>query len=333
MRLLLIRIARFTRTPFWREAATLDDSATRLVMPGVLLFGMIASAICLLEYFTPPNFSIAVDVTAYEIGGAILGMLLVLRTNEGLSRWWEARKLWGGIVNQSRNFAVAAIAYGPNDLAWRRAAIRWSIVFAHACRRSLRGETEMPEVAALVGDRETAKLAESDHMPSYVVLMLARILRIARDDHAMDRMTFLQIDRERMTLIDHIGGCERILKTPMPKAYSIAIRRFIFLFLILLPFGLIQKLDRNRVDGEHISKARMWLTPLVTMLVAFPLLSLDRIGSELQNPFAKKNLNHLLLDDITATIERNLLALVDGPAADADVVELVFDLGPSVGST
>ena len=331
MRLLFIRIARFTRTPFWREAATLDDSATRLVMPSVILFGLIASAVCLLEYFTPPHFSIAVDVTAYEIGGAILGMLLVLRTNEGLSRWWEARKLWGGIVNQSRNFAVAAIAYGPNDPAWRRAAVRWSIVFAHACRRSLRGEREMPEVASLVGDGEAARLADADHMPSHVVLILARILRIARDGHEMDRATFLQIDRERMSLIDHIGGCERILKTPMPRAYSIAIRRFIFLFLVLLPFGLIQKLDRNRVgdSGDTISRSRMWLTPMVTMLVAFPLLSLDRIGSELQNPFARKNLNHLHLDDITSTIERNLLALLDGPTAEAEVVELGIDIGSS----
>jgi putative membrane protein len=104
MKLLLLRIARFNRTPFWREAASIDSSVTLLIMPGVILFGLLAATICLVEYLTPPTFSVAVDVTAYEIGGAILGMLLVLRTNEGLSRWWEARKLWGGIVNQCRNF-------------------------------------------------------------------------------------------------------------------------------------------------------------------------------------------------------------------------------------
>ena len=326
MRQLLIRIARFTRTPFWREAASLDDSATRLVMPGVVLFGLISSLICVVEYYSSPSFSITVDVTVYEIGGAILGMLLVLRTNEGLSRWWEARKLWGGIVNQCRNFAVAAIAYGSSDPAWRRAAVRWSIVFAHACRRSLRGEREAPEIAALVGEREAARLAEADHMPGSAVMVMAQLLRIALDRQGVDRVGFLQLDKERMTLIDHIGGCERILKTPMPKAYSIAIRRFIFLFLVLLPFGLIEKLDRDRVDLEtlRISRNRMWLTPLVTMLVAFPLLALDRIGSELQNPFSKSKLNHLDLDGITATIERNLLALLN--ESSVEVVDVLIDL-------
>jgi putative membrane protein len=331
--LLLLRIARFNRTPFWREAASIDSSVTLLIMPGVILFGLLAATICLVEYLTPPTFSVAVDVTAYEIGGAILGMLLVLRTNEGLSRWWEARKLWGGIVNQCRNFSAAAIAYGPNDPAWRRAMVRWSIVFAHACRRSLRNERDLPEITALVGDRDAAKVAESDHMPGYVVMILARLLRRARDSDAMDPLAFLQIDKERMSLIDHIGGCERILKTPMPRAYSIAIRKFIFLFLALLPFGLIQKFDKNRMDpaSHQVARSRLWLTPLVTMIVAFPLLSLDRIGSELQNPFSTTNLNHLPLDEITETIERNLLALLDGPAAEIEVVDLLFGLDSSEG--
>ena len=187
----------------------------------------------------------------------------------------------------------------------------------------------MPEIVALIGDVEAAKLAEADHMPGYVSLVLAGILRVGREGDALDPMSFLQIDKERMTLIDHIGGCERILKTPMPRAYSIAIRRFIFLFLVLLPFGLIQKLDSGRSSSfsANIFRAKMWLTPLVTMLVAFPLLSLDRIGSELQNPFARTNLNHLHLDDITSTIERNLLALLDGPAVDSEIAELRFDVG------
>jgi len=328
MKLLLIRMTRFTRTSFWREAATLDDSATRLVLPGVILFGLVSALICIVEYYSPPSFTVTVDVTVYEIGGAILGLLLVIRTNEGLSRWWEARRLWGGIVNQSRNFALAALAYGPSDSAWRAAAIRWSVVFAHACRRSLRGEGDAPEIVALIGEQETARLLEADHWPSHVALVMARILRGAVDRLGMDRWCFLQIDKERATLIEHIGGCERILKTPMPKAYSIAIRRFIFLFLLLLPFGLIQKLDRNRIDTENsrMIRDRMWLTPLVTMLVAFPLLTLDRIGAEVQNPFSKRNLNHLDLDGITATIERNLFALLDGPVADVEVMEFLVDL-------
>jgi putative membrane protein len=139
----------------------------------------------------------------------------------------------------------------------------------------------------------------------------------------MERRYFLQLDKERMTFMDEIGGCERILKTPMPRAYSIAIRRFIIIFLVLLPFGLIPKIDRDRFNqaAGSIDRSRMWLTPLVAMIAAFPLLALDRIGEELQNPFSTKHLNHLDLDGITATIERNLLALIDGPLVDQDITK------------
>jgi len=99
-------------------------------------------------------------------------------------------------------------------------------------------------------------------------------------------------------LIDHIGACERILKTPLPQAYAIKIRRFIALFLLTLPFALL-----HRISGE-------WMVPLITMMVAYPLMSLDQIGIELQNPFAKANLSHLPLGDISANIEKNLVGLL-----------------------
>jgi putative membrane protein len=114
----------------------------------------------------------------------------------------------------------------------------------------------------------------------------------------MDKFAFLQLDRERAQLIDHIGACERILKTPLPLVYAIKIRRFIVLFLVSLPFALL-----HRVEND-------WLVPLVTMLVAYPLVSLDRIGVELQNPFATSQLSHLPLSDISSAIEQNVIGLL-----------------------
>jgi putative membrane protein len=337
MRLILVRMARFTRSAFWRDAATIDDSATLHALPGALLFGVIATVIALIEYLTVENFTIGIEVTAFEIGGAVLGTLLVLRTNEGLHRWWEARKLLGGITNQCRSIAVAALAYGPDDPDWRRSIVRWAIVFAHVCRRSLRGERDMPEVVALIGRAEAERVANAEHMPSFVALVLAEHLRTAVDRMGMDRFAFLQADRDRAELINHIGGCEKILTTPLPRVYSIQIRRFIFLFLIVLPFGLIPKfLDQSssaeagappRITAQTPGALRLAFVPLITFLVAFPLISLDRIGSELQNPFWIRNLGHLDLDGITGRIERNLRSLVDGPIDPGDIVGLVIDPG------
>jgi ion channel-forming bestrophin family protein len=284
---------------FWREAWAIEGSITPHVAGLVVAFGAYAAAVMAVAAYAEQAYGVEIGVTIapYEVAGAILGLLLVLRTNAGYDRWWEARRLWGGIVNQSRNLALTALAYGPRDPAWRDDMVRWTVAFAHAARRSLRGERELHEVAALLGPVAADTLAAADHPPSAAAAHLAALLRRAADAGELSGWAFQQADRERAALIDHVGGCERILKTPLPDVYAINIRRFLLLFLAALPFALLHKLEPAG------------LTPVATMLVAYPLLSLDRIGAELQNPFSTGAVNHLPLDDICATIERNLLAL------------------------
>ena len=141
-------------------------------------------------------------------------------------------------------------------------------------------------------------------MPGFVALRIADQLRHARDHLGMDQFAFLQIDGERIKLIDHIGACERILSAPLPRAYTIHIRRFVLLYLTTLPFAMIDRVG-------------LW-TPLFTILVAYPILSLDQIGMELQNPFSTANIGHLPLDELCTKIERNLLALLDDEPGSPD---------------
>lgn len=289
-----------TRHGFWHESLALQGSITPKILPIVLVFGLIACGICGLAWVieSRTELRIALEITPFEFAGAALGLLLVLRTNAGYDRWWEARKLWGGIVNQSRNLALSAMAYGPSNPDWREEFVRWIAVFSHVARLSLRGEQPSSEVAKLVGPEHEERIAASNHMPSFVALKLGELLQEACERWEMDRFAFVQLDRERSLLIDHIGACERILKTPLPRAYSIKIRRFILLFLLTLPFALLHRLGSD------------WLVPPITMLVAYPLLSLDQIGVELENPFSKRNLSHLPICDISANIERNVLGIL-----------------------
>jgi putative membrane protein len=278
----------------------MSGSVTPVVLPLVFTFGVIASLICVvsgcLEHYY--QYRLGLEIAPYEFAGVALGLLLVLRTNAGYDRWWEARKLWGGIVNQSRNLVISGLSYGPNDPVWQDSLVRWVAVFPHVIRSSLRNEPPSPEVLKLVGPEAAAKLAAADHMPSVVAMQLGRLLRDACDRTAMDRFAFMQIDRERALLIDHVGACERILKTPLPRVYAIKIRRFITIFLLTMPLALLHRLNND------------WAVPAMTMLVAYPLISLDQIGVELENPFARRNLSHLPIDEIAATIQRNLLGLL-----------------------
>lgn len=281
---------------FWSDAFTLRGAATLRVLPSVLLFGMIAYLICLFSEF---GADVSMEVGPHEVAGAMLGLILVLRTNAGYDRWWEARKLWGGIVNQSRNLSIAALCYGPDDREWRQQIVRWTAAFAHVARASLRGQRDIPELIDLLGREEATRVLAARHMPTFVVQKVGALLRDACERQQLDRFAFLQIERQRASLIDHIGACERILKTPLAHVYSIKIRRFIVLHLATLPFALLHKFDNNL------------LVPLVTMLVAYPVLGLDQIGVELQNPFSTRSLSHLPLTEISRSLEGDLLAMTD----------------------
>lgn len=296
---------------FWGQATALHGSVTPYVLPQVIFFGFLSAAVCVASWAVEQEYEVTLGLAVgpYEIAGAALALLLILRTNAGYDRWWEARKLWGGIVNQSRNLVIMALAYGPSDPGWRTRLVHWAAAFPHAARASLRGERGCPRLEALLGAEAAARVVAADHMPSCVAWALAGLLREARDRYGMDSFGFLQADRERALLIDHIGACERILKTPLPMVYVIKIRRFIVLFLLSLPFVLLHKIEYA------------WLIPVITMLVAYPLVSLDQISVELQNPFSAANLSHLPLDDISAAIERNLNGILNLPEFADQAVE------------
>lgn len=284
---------------FWRDLVRFEGTADRVVLVRMLGFGALATVICAIEHFTV--HSIAIDITPYEVVGAALSLILVLRTNAGYDRWWEARKLWGGITNQLRDLVVTALAYGPADPGWREDLVRWSAAFGHAARCSLRGQRDCPELARLLGSARAAGILAAEHMPTYVSAQIAALLAGPLEQSQMPGFAFQQADRQRAQLLDHLGGCERIQSTPLPIAYAVKIRRFIFLFILALPFAMIARVG--------------WLTPALTMLVAYPLLALDEIGAELQQPFSISSLNHLPLDEICIRIENNLLAqLSDGAA-------------------
>lgn len=280
---------------FWNEVFALHNSVTPEIKWRVAIFGLIAIAVWAVGTYT--NFIPTSEVAPYELIGVGLVVLLMTRVNSGYDRWYEGRKLWGGIVNQSRNVAQIGLVYGPTDTTWRSPFVRWTAAFSHVCRHSLRGEKNVEDLCDLLDDRELAQLREAQHLPLYVSNRIARLLQEAVDSGQIERFAFFQAEQQRNLLIDHIGACERILKTPLAEALSVKIRRFLFLYLIALPFGIYDKVGIA--------------TPLIVMLVAYPLLSLDQISVELQNPFSQRRLSHLPLNDICSTIQKNLLALID----------------------
>lgn len=300
-------------TTFLRTALSWKGSVTPRIVPRVLWSGVYSVFVFgLIQIF--PDFYLS--ITPFEYSGAVLGLLLVARVNSGMDRWWEARKLWGSIVNQSRNLATIGYQYSSEDSPWLKVFLRHVALFPYVVKERLRDESELSEAISLVGELDQRKLKKAPHGPVYMGNKLAQILKQMRS-YGLDDFSFQRAERERALLIDAVGACERIKSTPMPLVLAIKTRRFILLFLILLPFALV-----NRVGG---------LTPFIMMLTSYPLFCLDEIGVQLQNPFAKSNLSHLPLNTICENIKNNVLS-VDEMASDELSVDLLEKLPTSQAS-
>ena len=277
---------------FWRTALVWKGSVTPRILLRVLAVGVYSFLIHWIVVRFFPHLTLA--IAPFEYSGAVLGVLLVARMNAGMSRWWEARKLWGKIVNQSRNLAIVGTEYSDKQSPYAGEFLRWLAVWPHTMRALLRNEQSLPELEKLVGKDERNKVENALHGPLYVGSKVASLLKEMRG-HGLDGFAFQRAETERSVLIDAIGACERIKTTPIPFVLAIKTRRFISLFLILLPLALIPEVGMA--------------APFITMLTAYPLFSLDQIGIELQNPFAKENLSHLPIGMICSKIEKQVLSL------------------------
>ena len=314
---------------FWRDAFTFKESVGPRVILRSLIFGVFALILSLYNATSAPD--IGVDLVPIGITGCVLGLLLVFRSSAGYDRWWEGRKLWGGIVNQSRALAVGALAYGPADRAWKERFVRRTIAYSYATRASLRGHKHVPELAGLLGDDEARRTEAEEHMPTYILLLLARQLDDACVRLGMDRFAYQAMDGHLSQLIDHLGGCERIARTHLPRINILLIRQFVTLFLLILPMGLMEQfhwLWPERFPFDVLS-------PLVTILVAYPILCVEQAGFELQDPFSADRLSHLPLGQITARNEADLLALLAADLLDGydrSPLGAADQQGPAVGA-
>ena len=284
---------------FWACATAWDGAITRLVAPDVLIIGLVAFGWVLLYGVYP---DIHLRVGPVEIAGGAMGLMLVFRNNGGYERWWEGRRLWGQITNNVRTLVQAGLAYGPKDAAWRQTWVRWCAAFPHACRLSLRGHYPQADVVELLGPERAEQLSRAAHLPSFVAYRLAAMLAEAAKTPGVAPSFLINMEAARASLVDAIGACERIAATPLPRLYVYKIRRFMALYLLLLPAALVDRVG--------------WVTPFLTMLVAYSALGLDRIAQELQTPFDPRRLNHLPLEAMCRAIQANSMRVLAAVEAE-----------------
>jgi ion channel-forming bestrophin family protein len=215
--------------------------------------------------------------------GAVLSILLVLRTNSAYERWWEARKLWGQLVNECRNLALKVTTMVDADEPDRVLGREYIASFPFCLRDHLR---KGPEDATIAGLPEPLP-GNVTHVPAYVSGKLFTLVKKWRDQGKLQKLDHHLIDQHIKALLDVCGACERILNTPLPLSHRALIPQLLGVYLIVVPLSL--ELDLKGI--------------LVGMGVAYFLLGLELIAEEIEEPFGNDT-DDLPLDTIAGNIRR-----------------------------
>ncbi len=235
-------------------------------------------------------------------GGAI-GVILGFRNNSAYGRWWEARTLWGSIVNNTRSIArqivsvVVAKELGETaELdAMRQRMVHLQIAYVQALRQHLRGLEPWDELRRILPEGEWKSLRGSRNIPLELQRRTGLCLKQCRDRGWLDALHWAAMDTSLNDLADAQGGAERIKNTPMPKQYDYFPELFVQIYCLLLPLALVGQMG--------------WFTPLGSTLVGFIFLALDKIGRDLEDPF-DNTIYDVPLTSICTTIETNLRQLL-----------------------
>lgn len=268
----------------------------RTLRPALIFLTIFSTVVCLLFldvfHWTEEDFHSTIAV--HQLLGIVLGLFLVFRVNSAYDRWWEGRKLWGSLVNNTRNVSFKVNAFlAPDDQENRI----WFAQMISNIPASLRDHLrDQKQIQAMELPKELLVRAEKTrHLPNLISAAIYEKVQQLTDSGKITSEQFWLLDRELKEFSDIIGACERIKNTPIPYSYAMYIKKFIFIYLITLPFGLV-------ITEEYMT------IPMV-LLLAFVLLSVELIAEEIEDPFGTDT-NDLPTDELSGKMRDSVWEII-----------------------
>ncbi|MCE7056647.1 hypothetical protein LZF95_18325 [Algoriphagus sp. AGSA1] len=226
----------------------------------------------------------------------VISLLLVFRTNTAYDRWWEGRKLWGQLVNNSRNLTLKlAGILEISDEDSRRFFRRTIPMYAYSLREHLQNKVTMYMLDDKKGEEITSAIDPDKHVPNQVAkLMFGKV----NDLYKARKITgdqLIILNQELMCFTDICGACERIKNTPIPYSYSSFIKKFILAYVLTLPLGYVFSLG-------------YYAAPIVTFIF-YVLASLELVAEEIEEPFGTDP-NDLPMAKLASNIQKHVEELI-----------------------
>jgi ion channel-forming bestrophin family protein len=262
----------------------------RILFPTMLLLGSITGLVCYLNYehffHSQPQM-----IIFHQISGFIISLVLVFRINTAYDRWWEGRKFWGSLINNSRNLAIQVNTFVPAHDKETRTEFHGLISsFAFSLKEHLRNNINATDIVfSNVLNKDDYSVAV--HKPAYISRQLSGFAFQTCKRYNPNPNDYLILTRNINELMEICGGCERIKNTPIPFSYSLFIKKIIFLYVITTPFTF----------GFTIG---YWSVPVV-MILFYAFASLELISEEIEDPFGLDP-NDLPTDELSLRISEGV---------------------------
>jgi putative membrane protein len=270
-----------------------QSDTLKVLFPTMLLVGIYSYGIYYLEveYLLLTTKSGVSNVSLlHSLLGFVLSLLLVFRTNTAYDRWWEGRKLWGKLVNDSRNLSIKLSNLLPRETHQkeRNQLEKYLKFYPHFLAKHLSKESTRLALDEDYADLETSL---KHHSPSELVYLINRRIIKLKQENLLTDFDILYLDKELSGYLEVCGGCERIKNTPIPYSYSSFIKKFIVFYVLALPIG-------------YVINIGYFIIPL-TVFIYYVLMSLEIIAEEIEDPFNNEE-NDIPMESIAQNIERNI---------------------------
>lgn len=251
------------------------------------------STFFLSKYLTYPP----VPINLGTFMGTAIALLLSFKLSQSYDRWWEARKIWGAIVNDSRTLVVqlkSFITIAPNSKMLVAIAHR-QIAWCYALAKSLRQENPLDIIVPLITIKEANQLKKHKNIPLALLDFQASDVRQLHQEQLINDFHQIQLDTTLLRLCESMGKAERIKNTYFPKTYRQTLKLFIYIFLVMLSLSLT-----NLPALEEV---------LLMIVISIPFFLLERIAFNMQDPFESKPTD-IAMTSIARNIEINLRQLL-----------------------
>lgn len=281
---------------------TFGQSDLKRILQTVQTLRRIWIVVCLLGLYSLlpvlkelSNFKDFADLPSniFSILGLVLSLVLVFRTNRAYDRWWEARTLWGKLVNISRNTAIKFNRIGELNYEERRDLHQKIAGFAYGLKEHLKNGVTLK---AIPGWQDASE--NPQHVPAWIIDQIYKQLNSWKRTSRCTDVEVLMIDTDLHEFLNVCGGCERIRNTLIARSYRSYAIKILILYLLILPWGLVQELN--------------WLTVPVTMVVGYMMMGLEAIADDVEEPFGD-DLDDLNLDLLCITIDRTTAEILEVP--------------------